>query len=167
MAVARGEQAANMVQEGGAMSIKAWTLVACLGANLYLLGVMVMFAAVVYPQFSAAQPPAFLPLYQAFNERIGIPVVLWEFLALLLCLPLYAARPAAVPLWTVHALLALGVAYFAITFGWHLPAHRPLAAGDNNSTVLATLRTSQWARTAVQLARAGLLCGLAAASMAQ
>ena len=63
-------------------------------------------------------------------------------------------------LWAVHALIALGVAYFAITFGWHVPSHKPLAAGDNSAQALAPLLTSQWVRTAVQAARAGLLVWL-------
>jgi hypothetical protein len=142
------------------MSLKAWTLVACSATNLYLLGVMVVFAAVLYPQFGSVERGAFPALYEAFNSRIGGPVVLWEFAALLTTLPLYAWRPDAVPVGAVHALLALGVAYFAITFGWHLPAHRPLAAGDNSA--LGPLLQSQWARTVVQLVRAGVLAWLSA-----
>jgi hypothetical protein len=147
------------------MGFKVWTLGICAAANLYLLGVMVLFAAVVYPQFGAVDRAAFPPLYQAFTGRIGLPVVAWEFLALLTTLPLYFARPAAVPIWAVHALVALAVAYFAITFGWHLPSHRPLAAGDNSEAALAPLLLSQWTRTAVQVAKAGLLVWLSALSV--
>jgi hypothetical protein len=111
------------------MSFRSWTLVACSGANLYLLGVMVLFAAVLYPQLGAVDRGAFPPLYAAFTGRIGAPVVLFEFAALLLTLPLYASRPEAVPLGAVHALMALGVVYFVITFGWHLPAHGGLGGG--------------------------------------
>jgi hypothetical protein len=144
------------------MSLKAWSLVACSAANFYLLGVMVLFAAVLYPQLGAVDRAAFPPLYAAFTSRIGAPVVLFEFAALLLTFPLYLARPEAVPLGAVHLLVALGVAYFAITFGWHLPAHRALAAGDNGAAALAPLLQSQWARTGVQLARAGILAFLGA-----
>jgi len=62
----------------------------------------------------------------------------------------------------VHALVALGVAYFAITFAWHLPSHRALAAGDNSATALAPLLSSQYARTVVQLVKVGLLSWLLA-----
>jgi hypothetical protein len=144
------------------MSFKAWTLVVCFAVNLYLLGVMVLFAAVVYPGFGAVGREAFPPLYAAFTARIGAPVVLFELAALVSTLPLYAARPAAAPLAAVHALVALGVLYFAITFGWHLPEHRALAAGDNGAAALGPLLQSQWARTGVQLARAGVLCWLGA-----
>ncbi len=92
-----------------------------------VLAVMVMFAAVVYPQFGSVDRAAFPPLYASFNGRIGVPVVMFEFLAFLVPLALYASRPAEVPAWAVHGCVALGVAYFAITFGWHLPAHRALA----------------------------------------
>lgn len=137
--------------------LERWTLVASTAVNFYLLAVMVVFAAVVYPQFGAVERGAFPPLYAAFNARIGVPVVAFEFLAFLIPLVLYAARPAVVPLWAVHVSAALGVAYFAITFGWHLPAHRALAAGDNSAEALRGVFSSQWARTALQVLRAGFL----------
>ena len=93
-------------------------------------------------------------------------MVLFEFAALLLTVPLYFARPEAVPLGAVHALVALGVAYFVITFGWHLPAHRALAGGDNGAAALAPLLSSQWVRTGVQIGRAGVLVWLGARATA-
>lgn len=123
---------------------------------------MVVFAAVLYPQFGAMEQAAFPLLYSAFNSRIGAPVGVFEFAALLTTLPHYASRPAEVPLAAVHALLALGVAYFIITFGWHLPAHRALAADDNGAAALGLLLRSQWARTGVQLARTVILARLGA-----
>jgi hypothetical protein len=146
--------------------MRDWTIVICSAANLYLLGVMVVFGAIVYPQFGAVERSGFPPLYQAFNARIGAPVVLWEFAALLLTFPLYAWRPASTPLWAVHGLVGLGVAYFAITFGWHLPAHRALAAGDNSPAALAPLLNSQWARSLVQLIRCAGLSWLSALAIA-
>ena len=140
--------------------LERWTLVACTAVNFYLLGVMVLFAAVVYPQFGAVERGPFPALYAAFNGRIGVPVVAFEFLSLGLTLALYALRPPQVPLWSVHVVVALGVVYFAITFGLHLPAHRALAAGDNSAAALAPLLSSQWARTVVQMLRAGLLAWL-------
>jgi hypothetical protein len=148
------------------MSLKAWTLAVCAMANSYLLGVMVLFAAVLYPQLGAVERAAFPPLYAAFTSRIGAPVVLFEFAALLLTFPLYLARPEPVPLVAVHALVALGLAYFVITFGWHLPAHRALASGDNGAAALAPLLRSQWARTGVQVGRVGLLAWLGARATA-
>ena len=142
--------------------MKAWTLPICSAANVYLLAAMVFFAMVSYPQFGAVDAAAFPALYKAFTGRIGLPVVTMEFAALLVTFPLYFARPDATPAWAVHVLVALGVAYFAITFGWHLPAHRALAAGDNSPSALAPLLASQWARPGVQLARAALCVGLLA-----
>lgn len=123
-------------------------LYASLALNVWVLGAMFVFALVSYPAFERS-----LSGYASFNRTIGFAVVPFEFLAFLVPLLLYATRPQ--PLAAVHALTALGVVYFAITFVWHLPAHRPLAAGDASD--LTRLMTSQWARTAVQLARAGLL----------
>lgn len=142
--------------------MKAWTLVLCSAVNLYLLGVMVLFAAVLYPALGAVERGAFPPLYSSFTSRIGVPVVVFEFAALLVTFPLYAARPAEAPIAAVHALVALGVVYFVITFGWHLPAHRALAAGDNSASAMRPLLDSQWVRTAVQLGRAALLAWLGA-----
>ena len=144
------------------MSFKAWSLVLCSAANFYLLAVMVLFAAVAYPQLGAVDRAAFPPLYAAFTGRIGLPVVIWEFAALLLTFPLYWARPEAAPIGAVHALVALGAAYFAITFAWHLPSHRALAAGDNGPAALAPLLQSQWVRTGVQVVRAAILAWLGA-----
>lgn len=135
-----------------------WVVISALIVNAYLLGAMVLFAAVTYPQFGAVDRAAFPPLYQSFNARIGVAVVPWEFVAFLVTLALYLFRDE-LPLGPVHAVAALGVAYFAITFAWHLPAHRPLAAGDNSA--LAALLTSQWARTLVQVGRVGVLAWLA------
>ncbi len=140
--------------------MKAWALVICSAANLYLLGVMVFFAAVAYPQLGVVDRAAFASLYQALTSRIGLPVVVWEFVALLATFVLYAARPDATPLWAVHVLVGLGVAYFVITFGWHLPSHKALAAGDNSPQALAPLLASQWSRTGVQAARAAMLMWL-------
>ena len=144
------------------MSLKAWTLVICSAVNLYLLGVMVFFAAVSYPQLGAVDRSAFPSVYQALTSRIGLPVVVWEFVALLATVPLYFARPPSTPVWAVHVVIALGLAYFAITFAWHLPSHKALAAGDNSSGAMAPLLTSQWTRTVVQAARAGVLMWLGA-----
>lgn len=142
------------------MSRGAWALAACSALNLYLLGIMVLFAAVLYPGLGAVEKAAFPPVYASFTGRIGAPVVLFELAAFLGTLVLYAARPASTPIAAVHALVALGIAYFAITFGWHLPAHRALAAGDNGAAALAPLLSSQWTRTGVQLARAAILTWL-------
>ncbi|MFT3709376.1 MAG: hypothetical protein QM817_17190 [Archangium sp.] len=134
-----------------------WATIIALIINAYLLGAMVMFGAVTYPQFGAVDRSAFGPLYQSFNSRIGLAVVPWEFVAFLATLALYVFRDE-LQLGVLHAVVALGVAYFAITFAWHLPAHRSLAAGDNSD--LSSLLTSQWARTVVQLLRVAALAWL-------
>ena len=120
---------------------------------------------VAYPQLGALDRSGFPVGYSAFTSRIGVPVVSMELLAFLSTFLLYAWRPQAVSTLAVHLLVGLGVAYFAITFGWHLPSHRALAAGDNSAEALAPLLESQWARTIVQLLRAGLLAFLSARAM--
>lgn len=120
---------------------------AVLALQVYVLGAMLVFALHSYPAFGRS-----LAGYASFTRTIGLAVVPFELLAFVVPLALYAVRPQ--PLAAVHALTALGVAYFVITFAWHLPAHRPLAAGAAGD--LGALMSSQWARTAVQLARAGV-----------
>jgi hypothetical protein len=127
--------------------------------NVYVLGAMLVFALVSYPGFGHVDRASFPALYKSFNQTIGFAVVPFEFLAFLVPLSLYFFRPAS--LTPVHAVTALGVVYFAITFAWHLPQHRPLAAGDN--TALSALMLSQWMRTVLQVVRAGLLTWLAVA----
>ena len=135
------------------MALTSWTVPVCLVLNAYLLGVMVLFATVSYPQLGES-----LTGYSGFTGRIAVPVVTFEFLAFFATLALYAVKPE--PMWAVHAIVALGVGYFVITFGWHLPAHRALAAGDRSPTDMARLLASQWARTALQVIRVGLLMNL-------
>lgn len=50
-------------------------LLRSLSLVLYLLGVMVVFGAVLYPMFGAIDRTGFPALYSAFNGRIGAPVV--------------------------------------------------------------------------------------------
>ncbi len=147
------------------MTLRAWSLVVCLAVNAYLAGVMVLFATVVYPGFGAVDRAAFAAPYAAFNERIGAPVVAFEVAAFVLSFVLYALRPASTPTWLVHAVVVLGVAYFVVTFAWHLPAHRALAAGDNGAGALSAVIVSQWVRTAAQLSRLGLLAWAGARAM--
>lgn len=143
--------------------MKGAALVVCLVTNAYLLAAMIGFAVVSYPQFASVDRSVFPAVYSAFTARIGFAVVPFEFLALILTFPLYAWRPESMTSGSVHVLVALGVAYFAITFGWHLPAHRALAAGDNSD--LSVLLTSQWARTVVQVVRVAVLGWVSARAM--
>ena len=124
--------------------MKAAALYATLALNVWVLGAMLVFALYSYPAFERS-----VATYAQFNRTIAFAVVPFELLAFLVPLVLYATRPQ--PLWAVHALTALGVSYFIITFAWHLPQHRPLAAGVAGNT--GVLVASQWARTAVQVAR--------------
>ena len=146
--------------------LKSVALVFCTVVNIYLLGAMVVFAAVLYPMLGAVDHGGLPALYSAFTARLGAAVVVWEFAALLASASLYWARPASVPSWSVHVAVGLGIAYFVITFLFHLPAHRALAAGDNTSIAMAALLNSQWARTVVQTLRALLLGWLAARAIA-
>ncbi len=133
--------------------MKTAALYVTLALNVWVLGAMLVFALHSYPSFGRS-----LAGYASFNRTIGFAVVPFELLAFVVPLALYAVRPQ--PLSAVHAFTALGVVYFVITFAWHLPAHRPLAAGTSND--LGVLLASQWARTVVQVARVGVAAWLVA-----
>lgn len=122
-------------------------LLGSLALNVYVLGAMLVFALVSYPSFTGEG----LAAYPAFNKTIGVAVVPFELLAFLVPLGLYAFDRSP----RVHVVTALGVAYFVITFAWHLPAHRPLAAGTGGP--LTALLVSQWARTVVQAVKVAVL----------
>jgi hypothetical protein len=148
-----------------AMTSSQWLLATCTVVNAYLLGVMVVLQRVVYPLFGNVSRVEFGSYYASFGPRIGLPVVLPEFLAFLVVIPLVWLRPSGVPAWSVYAAIAAGVAYFAITFGLHLPVHRLLAAGDNSAPVIASLVRTHAARTWVQAGKCGLLAWMTVAAM--
>lgn len=125
-------------------------LIAYALVNAYLLGVLVMYQRVDYPLFGAVSRAEFPAYYAAFTSKIPLPVVLWEFVALLAAVPLVWYRPDGVPAWSVSASLAAGVVYMVITFAWHLPVHKTLGTGDNSPAVLRVLLSSNLARTIVQ-----------------
>ena len=103
--------------------------------------------------------------YASFGPRIALPVVVPEFLAFLVVLPLIWVRPSSVPVSFVYAAIGAGLAYFVITFGLHLPVHRLLAAGDNSAPVIGSLVRTHDARTLVQAAKCGLLTWMAVMAM--
>lgn len=138
-----------------ALDMKTLAIVAL--ANFYLLGVMLVFQRVVYPSFgdvARAELPAY---YAAFTSRIAMPVVVPEFLAVLMVVPLFFTRPPSVPAWAVGMSLAAGIVYMIITFGWHLPVHHALGAGDNSPAVVRSLLLTNALRTAVQAAKCALI----------
>lgn len=133
-----------------------WLLVASAAAQLYVLGAMLLMHRAVYAPFAALSREAFAQLYAGFGARIGPVFVVPELVAFVLPLALFARAPTGLPKWVAWAALALGVAYFAITFAWHLPVHRSLATGDNSPAVIDALLRSHSARTLVHLARTAL-----------
>jgi len=139
------------------MGWKTVLLAACTVVNVYVFAASVYLALVLYPRFGSVERSAWADAYHAYAQTNGWAFVPWELLAFALTLALYAARPESAPAWGVHVAAACGLAYFVVTFGWHLPAHKVLEAQGNSPELLAPLLSTQWLRTAVQLPRVAVL----------
>lgn len=137
--------------------LEVFALVVCGALNLYLLGAATLLLAVSYPMLGAAGSAALPALYAALNARLGLSFVLPEFLAFLAVLPLLALRPPRIPARAVWVCIALGVVWFVVTFGWHLPAHKVIAMGDASPPVMQWLLVSHATRTASLALKCGIL----------
>ncbi|HYV49661.1 MAG TPA: hypothetical protein VFA20_32610 [Myxococcaceae bacterium] len=128
--------------------------------NLYLLGGACLLWAVVYPQFGEAGPE--LPaLHASVTGHLRLAFIVPELLSFFAMVPLLWRRPEGVPAWPAWVAVGLGLAYFAITFGWHLPAHGRLARGDASAEVMGALMTSHAVRTVTVALRCGALLWMA------
>lgn len=149
--------------KASAPALPLWVLLACAAVNLYLLGAATLLQAVQYPLLGEVGSAALPALHASLSRRLGLAFILPEFLAFLSVLPLLRLRPPRVPAWSVWACVALGVVYFAVTFGWHLPAHKLLAGGENSPSTLQLLLVSHAVRTASLALKCGLLVWMIAA----
>lgn len=131
-------------------------LLVCTALNLYLLGAATVLGRVSYPLIAAAGSAALPLLHTALNRRLGLVFIAPEFLAFLSVLPLLWLRPTRISIGSVWLCVALGVAYFVVTFGWHLPAHK-LLDGDASGQAMQKLLTSHAVRTVVVAIKCGLL----------
>ncbi len=146
---------------------RRWILLTSGALHFYLLGAACLLWAVSYPllaEVAKGELPAF---HAALTGRLPVAFILPEFLSFFSLLPLLWRRPEGTPGWAAWTCVALGVAYFALTFGWHLPAHRLLGAGDNSPEVMRALMGSHAARTATVAIRCGLLGWMLSASLAR
>jgi hypothetical protein len=132
-----------------------WLLLTCAAVNLYLLGAAALLGRVSYPLITEAGDAAQPLLHAALNRKLGVVFIGPEFLAFLVVLPLLWLRPSGVPAWAVWLCLTLGVGYFAVTFGWHLPAHKLLPAG--HAAAMQKLLVSHAVRTMFLLGKSALL----------
>lgn len=136
---------------------RLWVLLVCATVNLYLLGAATLLLAVQYPLLGEVGTAALPAFHASLSQRLGVAFILPEFLAFLSVLPLLRFRPEGVSVAAVWVCVALGVVYFAITFGWHLPAHTRLAEGDASPAVMQQLLTSHAIRTGALALKCGLL----------
>jgi hypothetical protein len=142
-----------------------WFLLGSAAINLYLLGAACLLWAAQYPQLAEVARSELPAFHAALTRRLGVAFILPEFLSFLSLLPLLWRRLEGVPGWAAWTCVALGVAYFAITFGWHLPAHRLLAGGDGSPEVMRALLGSHAVRTVTVALRCGLLLWMISAAM--
>jgi len=143
---------------------RRWLLLGATAINLYLLGGACLLWAVVYPQLGEARP-ADLPAFHALvTGRLRLAFIVPEFLSFFALIPLLWRRPEGVPGWPAWVAFGLGLAYFGLTFGWHLPAHGHLARGDASAEVMGALMTSHAVRTVTVALRCGVLLWMASAA---
>ncbi len=133
-------------------------LLLCTAVNLYLLGAACLLQFVGYPLLLEAGDGALSVLHTALTRRLGVVFILPEFLALLTLLPLLYWRPVHRGVWRLWVCLGLGIGYFIVTFGWHLPAHKLLAAGD--ASAMPRLLVSHAVRTIMIAVKCALLIGM-------
>ncbi len=133
-------------------------LLVCTAVNLYLLGAACMLQFVGYPLLLESGPGALPVLHAALTRRLGVVFILPEFLALLTLLPLLYWRPVRNQVGRLWVCLGLSIAYFVVTFGWHLPAHKLLALGDVSA--MPTLLGSHAVRTIFTALKCALLLGM-------
>jgi hypothetical protein len=136
---------------------RRWLLLASAAIHLYLLGAACLLWAVAYPQLAEVARSELPAFHAALSRRLATAFILPEFLSFFSLLPLLWRRPEAVPAWPVWAAVGLGLVYFALTFGWHLPQHRLLAGGDASPGVMGALMASHAVRTVTVALRCGLL----------
>lgn len=141
-------------------------LLACTALHLYLLGAAAVLGRVSYPLITEAGSAALSVLHTALNRKLGLVFIAPEFLTFLSVLPLFWLRPLRIPLWSVWLCVALGVAYFVVTFGWHLPAHK-LVDGDSSSDAMGKLLGSHAVRTIFVAMKCGLLLWMVARAVAR
>lgn len=144
------------------MRFARWLLLSCTAVNLYLLGAACLLQFVGYPLLLEAGNSALPTLHAALTRRLGVVFIMPEFLALFFLLPLFRWRPANVRPFRLEACLALGFAYFVVTFGWHLPAHKRLALG--HAGAMSILLGSHAVRTLFTALKCGLLLEMIAGS---
>lgn len=134
--------------------------------HFYLLGAACVLWVVQYPQLSEVAKSELPAFHAALTRRLPVAFILPEFLSFFSLLPLLWRRPEGTPGWAAWACVALGVMYFAVTFGWHLPAHQFLASGDNSPEVMGALMGSHAVRTVTVALRCGLLLWMISAAVA-
>jgi len=147
-----------------AEAFRRWLLWASAAINLYLLGASCVLLAVSYPQLAEVGREALPAFHASLSRRLAVAFIVPEFVSFLSMLPLLRWRPEGVPAAPAWWCAALGVAYFALTFGWHLPAHRLLAGGDASAEVMGALLASHAVRTATVALRCGVLGWMVAAA---
>lgn len=145
--------------------LRLWLLLVCIAVNVYLLGAATLLQAVAYPMLGEVGSAALPALHASLSRRLGLAFILPELLAFLAVLPLLRFRPPRAPAWAVWVCVALGAAYFAVTFGWHLPAHKLLAGGDASPSVMRALLVSHAARATSLALKCGLLVWMASATL--
>ena len=131
-------------------------LLANLAVTLALVGLIWTIQLVHYPLFAAVGPREFPALHAEHNRRITPLVAPLMVAELVLAFLLVLDPPSAVSPPLAWAAAACAAGTWVSTFSLSVPLHGRLASGFDAEAVARLVRTN-WPRTVLWTARAGLL----------
>ncbi len=128
-------------------------------ATLYMTGVIWFVQLVHYPLFAAVGRTEFAAYHTRHSTLTTLAVGLPMLVELGTAAWLVAARPAPIPSALAVAGLILALAAFGLTFVVSVPIHTALdgAAADQVPPLIRSLVATNWLRTAVWTAHAGIV----------
>lgn len=124
--------------------------------TLLMCGLMVGVQLVVYPQFRSVPEPAFGPYVAAHSRHIVTALALFAPLEVVTAGWLFLDTPDALSsaaVFVAGALLAVG---WIATAVWYAPLHGRLQSEPYDEERINLLVRTNWARTTLWIARAGL-----------
>ena len=131
-------------------------LLASFASAWFLAGLIWVVQIVHYAQFDGVGREAWPDYHQRHMRNITLIVAPAMLVELVASLWLLASRPAGVPAWVVWASAAMVALLWLSTALVQVPLHDKLGNGFD-ATAAASLVRTNWARTFLWTARAGLM----------
>lgn len=135
-------------------------LLVCLGATLFMTGVIWVIQVVHYPLFAQVGDEFFPGFHSAHTNRITFVVLPPMVAEALTALLLVFVRPPGLPAWAALAGLMLVGVVWGSTFALQVPHHGRISgtsAAEDRAAAIGTLVTLNWIRTAAWTTRSVLM----------